>query len=131
MIVNYASLACAVITFCMAIFQLCLSFGLPFGEYALGGMNKVIPKKLRLNSAAYFLLFFFIACLYLQNGHYINLYFNENYVNIILIVNTVFLACATYFDAVITKSKKEKYAMTPPTVVTLLLSIVALFLKLR
>lgn len=45
MIGYVSSLICAVITFGMASLQLSITFGAPFGEYVLGGQNKVLPKK--------------------------------------------------------------------------------------
>ncbi|OOM77609.1 hypothetical protein [Clostridium sp. BL-8] len=45
MIGYVSSLICAVVTFGMALLQLSITFGAPFGEYVLGGQNKVLPKK--------------------------------------------------------------------------------------
>lgn len=54
MIGYVSSLICAVITFGMALLQLSITFGAPFGEYVLGGQNKVLPKKMRFTSGTFF-----------------------------------------------------------------------------
>lgn len=52
-----ASLIVAIITFGMALLQLSLTFGAPLGEYVLGGLNKVLPKKMRFLSGTFSFIF--------------------------------------------------------------------------
>ena len=50
--VKIAGVILGIITGGTVIFQILLALGLPLGEYAYGGQNKVLPKKLRISSIA-------------------------------------------------------------------------------
>lgn len=119
------SLICAIITFGMGLLQLSITFGAPFGEYVLGGQNKILPKKMRFISCAFFLIFLFIGMAYLQRGNVLYIGFNSMVVKIIIIVNTVFLGYAIIGNGMLTKSKKEKYVMTPFSIIQFICSIAA------
>jgi hypothetical protein len=110
------SLIIAIITFGMALLQLSLTFGAPFGEYVLGGRDKVLPKKMRYVSATFSLIFVIIGLVYLQRGDMLYLGFNTVFINVVTIINTLFLAFACVSHAMLTKSKKEIYLMTPLSV---------------
>jgi hypothetical protein len=118
---------CAIITFGMALLQLSITFGAPLGEYVLGGENKVLPPKMRFVSCTFFLLFIFVGMSYLQWGNILHIGFNSKLVKIIIIVNTLFLAYAIIGNGILTKSKKEKYLMTPFSIIQFICSVVAFF----
>lgn len=121
------SLTIAIITFGMAILQLSLTFGAPFGEYVLGGRNKVLLPKMRFVSGTFFLVFIFVALTYLQRGKVLYLGFSNVFVNVVVIINTIFLAYAIVGNGMLTKSKKEKYLMTPLSVIEFVCSMIVLF----
>jgi hypothetical protein len=50
-----------IVTALLAIFQLLLALGLPWGEYAWGGFHRRLPMKLRIGSALSALIFIFAA----------------------------------------------------------------------
>lgn len=125
---NITSILCAIITFGMALLQLSLTLGAPFGEYALGGQHRVLPKKMRSISSAYTLIFTFIGLSYLQIGNVISIGLNPNVLNVIIILNTLFLAYAIIGNGFLTKSKKEKYVMTPISIIQFILSVITFFL---
>ena len=127
MIGYVSSLICSVITFGMALLQLSITFGAPFGEYVLGGENKVLPKKMRFISGTFFCIFTFVGIAYLQGGNILYIGFNSMFVKIVIIVITLFLACAIVWNGMLTKSKKEKYVMTPFSIIQFIFSVVALF----
>ena len=118
MISNIASLICGTITFGMALLQLSLTFGLPFGEYVLGGQHRVLPQRMRFISSAFTLIFIFIGMCYLHRGNILYIGFSSGVVNAIVIGNTLFLAYAIVGNGILTKSKKEKYVMTPLSIGT-------------
>ncbi|RII33700.1 hypothetical protein D2A34_18435 [Clostridium chromiireducens] len=126
MIGYFSSLICAVITFGMSLLQLSITFGAPFGEYVLGGQNKVLPQKMRFISATLFFIFIFVGMTYLQRGNILNIGFNSIFVKIVIIVNTLFLAYAIVGNGMLTKSKKEKYVMTPFAIIQFIFSVVSL-----
>jgi hypothetical protein len=121
------SLLCAIITFGMALLQVSLTFGSPLGEYALGGQHKILPRKMRYLSTAYALLFIFIGTCYLQKGSIVNIGLNSSIVTGFIIVNTLFLGYAIIGNSFLTKSKKEKYVMTPFSIIQFVLSCITLF----
>ena len=86
--------------------------GLPLGELTMGGQYKVFPKKLRILLAAQLILQIFFVIEILQMGSYIPLWFSEDTTRIIGIVMAVYLSFNTVMNF-ISKSKKEKYIMTP------------------
>ncbi|OPJ60173.1 hypothetical protein [Clostridium chromiireducens] len=126
MIGYFSSLICAVITFGMSLLQLSITFGAPFGEYVLGGQNKVLPPKMRFISATLFFIFIFVGMAYLQRCNILYIGFNSMFVKIVIIVNTLFLAYAIVGNGMLTKSKKEKYVMTPFAIIQFILSVVSL-----
>lgn len=119
----------AIITFGMAVLQLALTLGAPLGEYALGGRYKVLPPPMRLVSGAYCLVFIFVGLIYLQKGKVINFGFSPRLVNIVLIINTIFLAYAIVGNGLLTQSIKEKYLMTPLSALQFVLSLFVLLFR--
>jgi hypothetical protein len=124
-----ASLICAIITFGMALLQLSLTFGAPFGEYVLGGRSKILPRNMRFVSASFTLAFAFIGMVYLHKAKVLDIGIDPVLVNVILIINTLFLAYAVVGNGLLTKSKKEKYLMTPFSAVQFLCSLIAILFK--
>ena len=91
--------------------------GLPLGELTMGGQYKVFPKKLRIMLVAQLLLQVFFVLIILQMGEFIPLWFSYNVTKIIGIVMAIYLSVNTVMN-LISKSKKEKYIMTPLSFVT-------------
>jgi len=83
------------------------------GEYVLGGTHKVLPLKKRFVSGSFSCLFIVVGFSYLQKAEIISPAFNALFVNVLLIVYTLFLAYAIIGNGFLTRSKKEKYTMTP------------------
>ena len=111
------------LVFVMALLQGSLVFGAPFGEYVLGGQHRVLPKKMRLVSGGISLAFIVVGISYLQVAGAIGGFFNPVFVKVLLAAFTVFIACAIVSNGFITKSKKEKYIMTPCTIVQFICSV--------
>ena len=91
--------------------------GLPLGELTLGGKYKVFPRKLRIVLVAQLILQMFFVLLILQMGEFIPLWFSYNVTKIIGIVMAIYLSLNTIMN-LISKSKKEKYIMTPLSFIT-------------
>lgn len=91
--------------------------GLPLGELTMGGQYKVFPKKLRIVLVAQLILQVFFVLIILQMGEFIPLWFSYNVTKIIGIVMAIYLSLNTVMN-LISKSKKEKYIMTPLSFVT-------------
>ena len=91
--------------------------GLPLGELTMGGQYKVFPQKLRIVLVAQLILQVFFVLIILQMGEIIPLLFSYNVTKIIGIVMAIYLSVNTVMN-LISKSKKEKYIMTPLSFVT-------------
>ena len=86
--------------------------GLPLGELTMGGQYKVFPKKLRLVLVTQLILQIFFVIVILQMGGFLSLWFSQKVTKIICIVMAAYLSLNTIMNFV-SKSKKEKYIMTP------------------
>ncbi len=86
--------------------------GLPLGELTMGGQHRVFPKKLRIILAAQLVLQMFFVVIILQMGGFLPLWFSSDATKIIGLVMAVYLSFNTAANFM-SKSKKEKYTMTP------------------
>ena len=91
--------------------------GLPLGELTMGGQYKVFPPKLRIVLVIQLILQVFFVLIILQMGEFIPLWFSYNVTKIIGIVMAIYLSLNTVMN-LISRSKKEKYIMTPLSFVT-------------
>ena len=91
--------------------------GLPLGELTMGGQYKVFPPKLKIVLVIQLILQLFFVIILLQMGEFIPLWFSYTVTKIIGIVMTIYLSINTVMN-LISKSKKEKYIMTPLSFVT-------------
>ena len=99
------------------ILSVLLICGLPLGELTMGGQYKVFPKKLRIILVIQLLIQIFFIVIILQMGGLIPLWFSDKVTKTICIVMAVFLSLNTVMNF-ISKSKKEKYIMTPLSLVS-------------
>lgn len=86
--------------------------GFPLGELTMGGRYKVFPKKLRMILVAQLILQVFFVIIILQMGGFMPLWFSASVTKIIGVVMAAYLSLNTVMNLV-SKSKKEKYIMTP------------------
>ena len=91
--------------------------GLPLGELTMGGQYRVFPKKLKMLLVTQLVLQIFFVIIILQMGGYIPLWFSYNVTRIICIIMAVYLSLNTVVNF-ISKSKKEKYIITPLSLLT-------------
>ena len=91
--------------------------GLPLGELTMGGQYKVFPPKLRIVLVIQLILQVFFVLIILQMGEFIPLWFSYNVTKIVGIVMAIYLSLNTVMN-LISKSKKERYIMTPLSFVT-------------
>ena len=91
--------------------------GLPLGELTMGGQYKVFPKKLRIILVTQLILQMFFEVIILQMGGFIPLWFSGNITKIIGIIMAIYLSLNTVMNF-ISKSKKEKYIMTPLSLIS-------------
>ncbi len=116
-----AAVVASIIFLGIAVFQALLALGFPLGEAAMGGYHKVLPKKLRVVSVFNGLILIFMAYVFLEHAGAVSLnYFTTT---ILVWVFTAFLALNTVGNFV-SKSKKERYIMTPLSGVAFVLCLI-------
>lgn len=101
-----------VLLFAAAVMEVLLIFGLPLGEFTMGGRYKVLPPALRIAAASSILLQIFGALILLQGAGFMKMWFGETPTRIICYVYGGFFALNTVMN-LISPSKKEKLVMTP------------------
>lgn len=82
-----------------------------------GGQHKVYPGKLRITLIIQLILQAFFMITILQAGGIITLWFSYKVTRIICIVMAVYLSLNVFVNA-ISKSKKERYIITPLSLLT-------------
>ena len=96
----------------IAIMTVLVACGLPLGEYTMGGQHKILPKKFRLASVVSVAIQIFAIIIILQAGGFIPLWLSFKVTKYICFFFAAYLSLNTIMN-MISKSKKEKYVMTP------------------
>lgn len=78
----------------------------------MGGQHIIFPKKLRIVLVVQLILQLFFVIIILQAGGIIPLWFSDKVTRIICITMAAYLSLNVVMNS-ISKSKKEKYIMTP------------------
>ena len=86
--------------------------GLPLGEFTMGGQHKILPKKFRVMAAISVAIQIFAMIIILQAGGFISLWFSFKVTKYICFFFAAYLSLNTIMN-MISKSRKEKYVMTP------------------
>ena len=106
-----STIVVAVIFVLIALFQVLLSLGFPLGEYAMGGLYKVLPNKLRIISALNAMLLIFMGFVFLQHTNVFDV-FRFLPTDILVWIITIFLGVNSLAN-LISRSEKERFVMTP------------------
>ena len=86
--------------------------GLPLGEFTMGGQHKILPKKFRVMAVISFAVQIFAMIIVLQAGGFISLWLSFKVTKYICFFFAAYLSLNTIMN-IISKSRKEKYVMTP------------------
>ena len=96
----------------IAVMTLLVACGLPLGEFIMGGQYRVLPKRLRIFAVISFIVQLFAIIIILQAGGFIPLWFSIRVTKYICLFLAAYLS-TNVFTNLLSKSKKEKYIMTP------------------
>ena len=121
----YAILAAIIFT-SLTVLNLLIIFGAPLGEFTMGGKYKILPSEMKIPAIISLCMQIFAIIIVLQAGGVINLWFSKNVTRIICYVYSGYLIINTFMN-LISKSKKEKYIMTPLSLVSALLFFITAF----
>ena len=86
--------------------------GLPLGEFTMGGQHKILPKKFRVVAVISVAIQIFAMIIILQAGGFISLWFSFKVTKYICFFFAAYLSLNSIMN-MISKSRKEKYVMTP------------------
>lgn len=103
--------------FLVAILYILLAFGLPFGELAMGGKYKVMPKKMRAACAISVFIQIVAILILLETGNVISIGLSQGLAKGLCYFFAIYLLLNTLMN-LLSKSKKEKLIMTPLSFIT-------------
>ena len=86
--------------------------GFPLGEFTMGGQHKILPKKFRVVAVISVAIQIFAMIIILQAGGFISLWLSFKVTKYICFFFAAYLSLNTIMN-MISKSRKEKYVMTP------------------
>lgn len=102
----------AVVFGVIATMTVLVACGLPLGEFTMGGQHKILPKKLRFVAVISVAIQIFAMIIILQAGGFISLWLSFKVTKYICFFFAAYLSLNTVMN-MISKSRKEKYVMTP------------------
>ena len=106
------SLLGSILFLVIAVMTVLVACGLPLGEFTMGGQHKILPKKFRIMAIVSVVIQVFAVVIVLQAGGFIPLWFSFKTTKYICFFFTAYLSLNTIMN-LSSKSKKEKYVMTP------------------
>ena len=106
----------AVIFGVIAAMTVLVACGLPLGEFTMGGQHKILPKKFRLAAVISIAIQIFAMIIILQAGGLLPLWLPFKVTKYICFFFAAYLSLNTIMN-MISKSKKEKYVMTPLSII--------------
>ena len=96
----------------IAIMTVLVACGFPLGEFTMGGQHKILPKKFRVMAVISAAIQIFAMIIILQAGGFISLWLSFKVTKYICFFFAAYLSLNTIMN-MISKSRKEKYVMTP------------------
>lgn len=113
-----------VISILVAVFQLCLACGAPWGAYAFGGAHPGrLPLRYRITSALSLIIYGFQGALFASMADLVPTWLPEALAPWILWVFVTFFAIGTIMNG-ISRSKRERYLWTPVVTLSLACALV-------
>ena len=96
----------------IVIMTVLVACGLPLGEFTMGGQHKILPKKFRVIAVISVAIQVFAMVIILQAGGFISMWLSFKVTKYICFFFAAYLSLNTIMN-MISKSRKEKYVMTP------------------
>ena len=120
--------ALAALVFCtvlggLALFQVALIAGRPLGRFAWGGQHDVLPTRLRVGSAISLALYAVFALVVLEKADILSIAPLEGVTDVAAWVVAAYLLVGVGLN-LISRSKPERYTMTPVALVLALSAVV-------
>ncbi|MBF0671754.1 MAG: hypothetical protein IR160_04125 [Salinibacterium sp.] len=113
-VTGLAAAAVLLLLAALAIFQVALIAGAPLGHFAWGGQHRILPAKLRIGSVVSIVLYGIFALIILAKVGAVPL--DETVADVAMWVLFAYFVLGILMNA-ISRSKPERYLMTPVCVV--------------
>lgn len=107
----------------LAIFQMLLATGKPYGEYAWGGQHKILPKSLRVGSIISIGVYILFSIILLDASSLINIMPEGAIKSYGIWFLILYLVIGVFVNS-ISRSKKERNTMTPIVTILLVCSLI-------
>ncbi len=117
-----AAIALTVILALLAVFQLALVLGAPLGHFAWGGAHRVLPPRLRVGSAVSIVIYAIIVALALDRVGLVDVV-PDAVSTVGMWIVFAYFVLGIPLNA-ISRSRPERYTMTPVVTVLAILSLV-------
>ncbi|WP_403020842.1 hypothetical protein [Salinibacterium sp. GXW1014] len=111
---GFAVAALLLLLAALAVFQVALIAGAPLGHFAWGGQHRVLPAKLRVGSVVSIVLYGIFVLIILAKVGAVSL--DETVADVAMWVLFAYFVLGILMNA-ISRSKPERYLMTPVCVV--------------
>ncbi len=102
-----AAVFAAIVLFGVAVFQLLLAAGIPWGRYAWGGAYEILPTRLRLSSLVAVLIYLLAVAIILSRAGVVELITNTRVTHIGIWVLVVLFGVGVILNA-LSRSKGER-----------------------
>ena len=116
-----AAIAAAILFAALGVFQAAIAMGAPLGHFAWGGQHRVLPPRFRIGSVIAIVLYALMAIVLLDKAEVTSILFEGTTARVLAWVVTGYLVLGTVMNA-ISRSKPERYTMTPLTIVLAILA---------
>ncbi len=107
----------------LAVFQFALALGAPLGRFAWGGYHATLPANLRIGSLVAIAIYALLALIVLERAQLASIFPDARIANIGAWVGVAYLALGIPMNA-ISRSKPERYTMTPVVVMLFGLALI-------
>lgn len=121
-----AAIAAGTVLAGLAVFQILLISGMPWGRLAWGGQHRVLPRGLKISSAVSILLYAVFGSAAVAKAGLVPSFVNDTVLGPAMWALTAYFALGIVLNG-ISRSKPERLVMTP---VALLLAVLYLVLSL-
>lgn len=110
---DYLAVTIILVVLCaLAVFQIFLAAGAPYGNLAWGGQHKILPKKLRIASGLSVILYSIFGLIALMAAGVVDTGLSESAQKLAVLFVTVYSIAGIFLNA-ISRSKYERLVMTP------------------
>ena len=102
--------------FLVSVVYILILIGLPLGEFAMGGRHRIVPNNMRYAIGFSILIQWFAIMVLMQTAELIPLLFSARVTRGICFFFAVYLSINVVMN-LLSRSKKERYAMTPISII--------------